>query len=109
MFKIIAEPTFTHRVTILVPADNGHREESLTVTFRVLSVEDQAQFNLTRERESDQFLRAIVVKMDDVADEEGKKIPYNDQLRDRILAIPYVRSAVAAAYFTAVNKAQLGN
>ncbi|MCC7097268.1 MAG: hypothetical protein IT472_08825 [Thermomonas sp.] len=109
MFKIVAEPTFTHTITVLVPADGGHEKETLDVTFRVLSLDEVAKLDLASEEDSRRFLQRVIVSLGDLADGEGNALPYSDKVRDQVLALPYARNAIAAGYFEAVGKARQGN
>lgn len=109
MFKIIANPTFTRTVEVLVPADGGHRKESLTATFRVIDVEESKRYDLYDQEGTRAFLERIIVRLDDLADESGEHLPYSDAVRDQALALPYVRLALARAYFEAVTAAKRGN
>ncbi len=109
MFKIIADPIFTHIVTVLVPADGGHQKETLNVTFRVLSSTEVAEFDLSSAEDSLRFLQRVIVSLDDLADADGNALPYCDKIREQVLSLPYARNAIAAAYFSAVTKAQQGN
>jgi hypothetical protein len=109
MFKLVANPTFKHTVPVMVPVDGGHKEQTLSVTFRALSGDEVAKFDLDTKDGSDQFLQAVVAKIDDVEDEQGKAVEYNDELRDRLFAQPYVRTAIFNSYRAAMGKAKTGN
>ncbi len=109
MFKIVTEPTFTHMVTVMVPADGGHAQETLDVTYRVVPSSEIAKFDLSAEDDSLRFLQRVIVRLGDLADEDGKALPYSDKVRDQVLALPYARGAIAAAYFAAIAKARQGN
>ncbi|MDZ4136033.1 MAG: hypothetical protein U1D06_10655 [Paracoccaceae bacterium] len=106
MFKLVARPEFTHTVAVMVPIDGGHREESFTARFRLTEDEDARvdTFDGTVT-----WLREIIISLGDLVDEAGKAIPYSDEVRDRVLALPYARIALARTYFAAVGKARLGN
>lgn len=106
MFKLVTRPEFTHPVTVMVPIDGGHREESFTVRFRLTEDENARidTFDATII-----WLRDIIVSIGDLVDEAGTAIPYSDEVRDRVLALPYARIALTRAYFAAVGKARVGN
>jgi hypothetical protein len=55
------------------------------------------------------FLREAIVGMADIADENGQPIVYSEDLRDQLIAVPYVRGAIARTYFTAIAKGVAGN
>lgn len=109
MFRLQANPTFTHRVRVSVPVDGGHREETFKATYRVLAIGEAEEFDLSTTEGSADFLRKAIVSLDDIAGEDGQPLPYNDELREQCLRIPYVRQALAKTYFEAVAKARVGN
>lgn len=109
MFKVNSNPTFTHEVEIKTPVDGGFKTETIKTTFRLLPDDVTLSFN-TRDPEGQKdFVRAIVVKMDGLVDEKDKPLDYNDELRDRVIAIPYVRQGMFNAYVRAISAARLGN
>ena len=101
MFKIASQPEFSRRVTIRVPCDGGFEEQSLNVRFRVLPPDEQEKLKGTDDLVGG-FLKRAVLEMWDIVDEDGQELPYNDHLRDQLLALPYVRFALARAYGEAV-------
>lgn len=109
MFKIAKDPQFTHTVPVLVPIDGGHEEQTLKVRFRVRSVDDLNQHDRATAEGTESFLRSIVVRFEDVADETGQPVPSDEALTSQLLAVPFVRMAVVQGYFAAVNKTKLGN
>lgn len=108
MLKVNREPTFTHEVSVMTPVDGGHVEEKLKVTYRVLPTERAAKFQ-DDEEGNREFLKAILVKLDDLVDDKNEPVPYSEELRDRLLGMPHIRRALQAAYFAAVSKAKTGN
>ncbi|WP_375292319.1 hypothetical protein [Sphingomonas melonis] len=109
MFKVVAEPQFTHPVKVLVPVDGGHETQTFKATFRVLpSDQEDAGHDLNTTAGSSSFLRDVLLSMSELEGENGP-IPYSDTLRDQLLKVPYVRTALARTYFDAVTKAALGN
>ena len=109
MLKISTEPTFTHPVTARVPVDGGFREDKFTATFRVLATDKMDEFNLVTTKGQREFLAAAIVRLDELEDDEKRSIPYSDEVRDQVIRIPYVRTALAKAYFDGVSGAALGN
>lgn len=109
MFIITDEPTFRHDVKVKVPCDGGHREETISATFRVVSDEETDSHDLYARESSTAWLRRIIVKLDGLVDLEKKPVPYSDAVRDHVLSLPYARLALAQAYLAAVTKAREGN
>lgn len=109
MFHIADSPTFVHQVKVRVPVDGGHIDETLSATFKVVPVEALDACDLGTREGTDAFLTAAVERLDDLVDADGAPLPWSDALRDRVLALPYVRTALVAAYVEAVTGARLGN
>lgn len=109
MFKLVANPTFKHRVTAQVPIDGGHDEQAFYVTYRVLTTDRVGQFALHTNEGTTEFLNAVVASCDDITDEAGNKIEWSDSVRDEVFRMPYARAAISAGYFDAINKARKGN
>ena len=109
MFIIDEEPKFTHTVKAQVPVDGGFKEQSFKATFRVLPPEEIDKFDLTSTEGSSDFLRRVIVGLDDVAGPDKKPISYSDELRDKVIALPYARAALATGYFKAIAGARTGN
>lgn len=103
MFKLIENPEFTHDVTFQVPVDGGHEEQTCKVRFRVVSDElIEAMGTDVRA-----FVNEVVVWFDDV-EAEGCK-PRSIELKEKMLAQPFVRTGTLAHYQIAVSKARAGN
>lgn len=107
MFKVATDPTFTHAVEVMVPVDGGFDKQVFKATFRVLDDEDQP--NLSTVAGSTEFLRRVVTHMDELAGADDKPVPYSDELRDRLLRVPYVQAALVRTYVAAVSRAPGGN
>ncbi|WYK06756.1 hypothetical protein DWF04_018205 [Cereibacter sphaeroides f. sp. denitrificans] len=109
MFKVVTDPRFTHPVSVLVPVDGGHAEQTFRATFRVLSSAKADSHDLSTNAGIDAFLREVVVGLEDIADEEGRPLPYSDELRSRVLDPIYVKLALLRTYTEALGKARAGN
>lgn len=109
MFKIAKSPEFTHKVTVQVPVDGGHQEQTLKCRFRVISAETLALHDLMTAEGTESWLRAICVRFEDVVDDDGQPVEQSDDLTNTLLGIPYVRLALVRAYTVAMSKAKLGN
>ncbi len=109
MFKVTEKRTFTHPVTVMTPADGGHAEETFKCTFNYLDVDQVEGFDLNTKEGTTAFLQAIVNRLDDLVNDHGNPMTYNDALRDQVIKLGSVRSALIAAYLEAVSKAKTGN
>ena len=109
MFNIAAKPTFKRTVKASVPSDNGHDEQSFVATFRVIDTVKADSYNLGTESGSADFVRAVVVRLDDIVGDDKKPVPYSDELLEQVIALPYARLPLARAYMDAVGGAKTGN
>jgi hypothetical protein len=109
MFKIDATPTFRRTVTVVVPDGDSSREETLIATFRVLPTTQVEKFNLLTTAGTLDFLRAAIVRLDDVAGADGKPVEYSEHVRDAVIDLTYARVALASTYFTEIAQARTGN
>ncbi len=109
MFKIVDRPEFTHDVAVMVPSDGGFTEETFKARFRVLSPEKGDVFALKNLAEIKTFLTDAIVSFEDVVGPDDKPVPFSDALRDQMLALVYVRTALMRTYVDAISKARAGN
>lgn len=107
MFKVTADPKFTHPVTVFVPTNGGHTAQTFPVTFRVVP-EDELPGGDGVEGQKE-TLRRLVVHMDDLVDDDEKPIPYSDAIRDQLINHAFVRMALMKTYIEAVTKVKAGN
>ncbi len=109
MFRIVENPEFTHTVPVAVPSDGGHREETMRVRFRVIADELADSFDLQDPVGVKDFLRAVIVRIDDLVGGDNKPLDWSVDLRELVLGLPYARLALLRGYMTAVVKTRLGN
>lgn len=109
MFRIVQEPTFKRDVSVLTPADGGHRTEKLTAVYRLLPIDKLKDFDFETLDGPRDFLKAAVVSLDELEDESGQPIAWNDEVRDLLFGLMHVRTALVRTYFEAVGKATVGN
>ena len=109
MLKISSNPTFQRTITAKVPVDGGYREDSFKVTFKMLSTDEINKFDLASEAGTRQLLTAVIENLDDIAGENDKPLPYSDDLRDKVLGLPYLRTALVTEYFKSISGATEGN
>lgn len=106
MLRIVKDPRFTHPVAVQVPVDGGHQEQTFSATFRVIPYAEAEE--LVR-ADIEAFFDRVLVSCGDIEDENGNPLPWDGELRDRLLALRYVQLGLVAAYFAGVGKARLGN
>jgi hypothetical protein len=102
MFKLQKSPTFTATATLLVPTDEGQVEQTIDVRFKMLPVD-------AGELPTDEFLRQVILRIDDVVDDEGEPLPYGPEMLEQMIATPFARVGLVKAYFQAVSGARAGN
>ena len=101
-FKIVENPTFTTTATILVPTDQGQVEQTVSVRFRVMPLED---LTLTLV----DFLGRAVISVDGIEDEAGAPKGWTDEVRTLCLKLPFFQAGVLRAYQTALSGIKTGN
>ncbi len=109
MFKITANPEFTHLVTVMVPQDEGHVEQPFKGRFKVLPDGEAEEFDVASKDGLKDFLRAVWIGVEDVVDDAGKTLSWSTELREQLLGLPYVRIALLRTYMAALTKAKSGN
>ncbi len=105
MLTISKKLRWVHTVTVLVPADHGQDEQTCRVTFQLAPTEVLAEANTN----ADLLIEAVVARIDDLVDGDGRPLDWDDELRREVLTLPYVRMAVIKAYFASVSGARSGN
>lgn len=106
MLKIAKQPQWTHTVSVSVPVDGGFEDQDCKVRFRLLdeTLLDDSQNN------PETLLRAVVVEMFDLVDAEtNQPLAWNDAVRDRMFALPFVQAALIRGYYRSVTGAREGN
>jgi hypothetical protein len=109
MFIVDENPEFTRKVKVLVPVNGGHEQQDFTATFRVVPVDESAQFDLTTSSGVLDMIKHVLVRCDGLGNRSKEPVEWNDQVRDQLLAKPYTRSPILAAYFAAINGEREGN
>lgn len=107
MFTVATDPKFTIPVTVCVPQDGGHKEETCKVTFRVIDI-DLIGDALTLEGQK-HVLRKVVVNIHELVDDDKQPITYSDEIRDKLIGWAFFRGALLQHYVRHVSKTRLGN
>jgi hypothetical protein len=109
MLKVTTDRTFSRKITVLTPARDDYDEESFTVVFRYLDLEQTHAYDLDTRPGTTRFLEAVVVELSDLTDANDKPWAYDTTVRDIVFRMPNARAAIIAAYFDATGKVKLGN
>ncbi len=107
MYKVISEPTFTAPVTVCVPVDGGHKDQTMKVKFRVVDVDELGEASGLDGQQK--LLRRVVCGLEDVVGDDDSPLGFTDELRDQLIAVPYVRAAMLQTYLAAIGKTRVGN
>jgi hypothetical protein len=109
-FKVSSsERQFTARVTANVPVDGGTREERFRARFRVLNTDQLENYNLGSAEGTTDFLRAVIIELFELVDDNNNPVPYNDDVRDQVIIDPPARTALIRGYFDNIGKGRKGN
>lgn len=99
MFKLEKPSEITWPVTVNVPRDGGTTTKAVfTGKFKILP---GAEFNAIYSgggNDEDLCRNVVTGWGPDVSDQEGNPLPFNDENINKMIAIPYVRSGLVAAY-----------
>lgn len=106
MLKICKHPEWTHDVKISVPVDGGFEDQTCRVRYRLL---DEDALDPTNPNDPIPLLRAVVVRIDELADEHGGPLQWNDAVRDTVFALPYAQAGLIRGYYRSVVGAAVGN
>ena len=108
MLKLIREPRFATDVVITAAAGD-EPAQTVRAVYRALHDEEAAAFELNSAEGEKAFLRAVLVEVHDVQDDDGKELRSSPELIEALLGWAYIRYALSAGYFHAQLKARLGN
>ncbi len=105
-FKKDKDYRFTWPVSVLVPTEDGQKECEFTGRFRLLAREAIDKSTADDPVNADENLGKLAMTGwgDDLV-QDGKPLPYSVEARDELLKLPFVRLAVARAYWNAVSGA----
>lgn len=109
MFKLSDKTSVKWPVNVEIPQDGGKTLTSrFTVDFRLLD-QDEIDALSSDARNDQEFLRGVILGWDGVADETGEPLPCTAVNITRLTKVPYVRRALLAAFFEAINGAARKN
>jgi hypothetical protein len=102
MFILQTEPRWTWPVVVRAPAEAGaFTEHRFSGVWRLLPAEDRDELGKT-ESGTDDLLRRSIVELRDIQDEAGQPVQHSTALVDALIAIPWVRRGLIAAYAEAL-------
>lgn len=105
MFTFQKDYRFTWPVTVFVPTNAGQEEQSFTGHFRLLPKAELEEL-LAKDPGNDDatVCRAALVGWgDDLVTEEKAQVPFSKDALEQLVMVPFIRVAIARAYWTAAN------
>ncbi len=98
MFVIAENPTFAWPVNVRVPQDGGTwKVQTFQARFKVMSTDGLAEVLKSPDGDRD-LSQSVLVGWDQINDASGQAVAFSEEARDALLQVPYVRSAIVAAY-----------
>lgn len=104
-FVIKKDKNYTWPVTISEPVDGGgFNDQKVRVKFKMLKQSRIDEIIKNEAEEDADILSDVLVGWDEEAfkDETGANIPYNEDNKDLVLSVPYVRSALVKGFFESI-------
>ena len=108
MFKLV-QATFQREITVKVPVDGGFEKQTMKVTYNALPISETEELVNSEQADIKAYVQKMVNRIEDVADAEGKPLEWNDGLRDQLLDVPFVFTAVLDGYKEAMAGARAKN
>lgn len=109
MFVLNKDRIVSWPVKVQVPMDGG-RHETQEFTARFKLVAQERLDTLTSVAPADaHLLREVLVGWDGIAREGGQSIGFDEEAREELIGIPYVRLGLIAAYLEALTGAKRKN
>ncbi len=90
-YCIVKNRTFTTTASLMVPSDDGPIAQTMTVQFKVLTGAESMQ--------AEEFLRASILHLGDIVDDDGAPVAFTPALLDQILLEPWARVGLIRAYW----------
>ena len=109
MFNIDSKPVFRETVRVPIAGIAGSTTETFQAAFRLLDIAVFTGFDLSDPAGVRGLLEQAIVGLDDIVDEAGAAVPYDDALRDRLIGKLNVRMALVAAYVEGSVRVAQGN
>jgi len=108
MFKLV-QATFRREITVKVPVDGGFEKQTMQVTYNALPISETEDLVNSEQADIKTYVRKMVNRIDDVTDADNKPLEWNDGLRDQLLDVPFVFTAVLDGYKEAMSEARVKN
>lgn len=106
MFKIEQNLTYTWPVEVFAPRDGGkYQKGTFTAEFKALAQDqiDSILADLRDGRPDTDFALECLIGWKGVQDADGSELAFSDEAKEKLLNIPYARTAVVQAFFESIN------
>ena len=99
---------FSAPVTVQVPGQSGPVPQ--TFHAEMIELEQPDLDRIAAQPDADmELIRKTLVGWAGIQNVNGDEMPFSEELRDRLMARPYVRYAIARAYYDAIGGRAAGN
>lgn len=106
MFEFKKDYRFTWPVKILVPTEEGQQERQFTGLFRLVPEAELRDAQAASPGNPDAVTgRLTLVGWKEDLTAEGKPLAYSTAAHEELLAVPFIRYAIATAYWNAIGGA----
>ena len=105
MFKLKEDNAFWWPVTVEVPVDGRHVKQRFKAHFLLIEQDEIDGYvaDATDDELADaDLLTRVLISWQGVTDDDGNALEFVDDIRVKLLKIPYVRIGLIKAYFEAV-------
>ena len=110
MFEFKKSFRFAAEVKVQVPTEEGQKEKSFTGLFQfVPKAELDKLVGEMPGKEDTAVAQATFVGWKDDLTSNGEPLPFSEEARAELIASPFVRYAIAAAYWTEITGVRLKN
>lgn len=107
-FKLTQKPTFTARVKVDTPNDKGGFDRSeFTATFKRVNMDELDDLRNLPQRDVQR--KVLVGWGNDLIDDAGQAVDYNDDTLAALLNIPPALAALTEAFWSSIFKAREKN
>ncbi|WIY25064.1 hypothetical protein [Parasedimentitalea psychrophila] len=109
MFNIVTIPKFSRIVKVQVPEGDGHTEQTFKAHFKAGKDDGIMSLKWNEVEPIKKALREVLISADELIDDKGKPVSYNDEVREGLLCLTYVRTALLKAYIIGQTQDTSGN
>ena len=107
-FKKTTKPTFTSRVTVMLPNDKGgHDKSQFDAVFKFIG--NATELEELRTLPTREVMERVLLGWNEFVDEQGAPVDYNAAEVQALLSIPQALYGLMEAFWSNVVKASIKN